>query len=441
MSVEKNTDPVSLLPYRGTRDYLPPDWRVIQWIFSKWRETCEAFGYEEYSTPLLEEFKLYASKTSEEILNQQLYRIEDKGGRQLALRPELTPSLARVIAANGKSLKLPIRFFSIGTCLRYERPQRGRTRQFDQFNLDVLGDTIEMNDLEVLSSIIYMMKKFGVPDNLYQIKINHRKLVDFVLTEIIAIDRSHSRTVLNIIDALNKTGLEQATQQLKELGLDDKQIDSTIKFLNNDETFMKENVQSKCAEYDYLMALVDKVQSNWGLSSEVVKFSPDIMRGFDYYTGMIFEVYDVSPENRRALFGGGRYDNLVGSLSNFQISGVGYGVSEISIYNFLETHKLIPDLKKEIDVYVFALNTEYLTELFRIATKLRLIGYKVELSPYAYKVNKGLANASELGARVAIFTGEDEYSKQSVVWKDLLKKDQKTLTYEDVFDMKEVAAD
>lgn len=287
-------------PYKGVRDFYPADMRVQNYIFSVWRKVAEQFGYEEYSASLLEYSDLYKSKGNDEIINEQTYSFTDRGGREVTLRPEMTPTLARMVAARRKSLKFPLRWYSIPNVFRYERPQRGRRREHWQLNCDVLGIAGIEAEVEIISLAHAIMKAFGAKDGDFVIKINNRLAMETAL-------------------------LGQ--------GISEKDIPALLREWDKGGVPAGQKVLWASAIDELLVALKQKGITN-------AEFDANIVRGFDYYTGMVFEVFDTHADNRRSLFGGGRYDNLLEIFGVEPVPTVGFGMGDITIRDFLETHSL-----------------------------------------------------------------------------------------------------
>ena len=309
----KGRTKLSIEPYKGVRDFYPEDMAVQNYIFSTWKKVCEEFGYQEYAASLLEPAELYRSKGSDEIVNEQMFTFIDRGEREVALRPEMTPSLARMVAAKRRSLKFPLRWYSIPNCFRYERPQRGRKREHWQLNADVMGIAGVEAEVEIISLAHAIMKSFGAKDTDFQIKIGSRG----ALTEALAkkgVPAEHHKTIARLIDRKGKMPDEERATELARLG-----------------------GEVVITETSHMIAL-RKQLSEIGVTN--TEFDAEIVRGFDYYTGMVFEVFDTNPENRRSLFGGGRYDNLLEMFGVDPVPTVGFGMGDVTIRDFLETHKL-----------------------------------------------------------------------------------------------------
>ena len=338
MSNEK----ISTQPYKGTRDFYPEDMKLRNWFFGVIRESLEKGAFEEYNAPMLESLDLYIAKSGEELAKEQTYNFTDRGGRMLAIRPEMTPSVARMVAAKAGELNYPLKWYSIPNMYRYERPQRGRLREFWQLNVDIFGcDSFEA-DFDVIESAIEMLRSFGADESMFRVHINNRRFFNDVIAAIVGTDTEGARRVSKVIDRKGKVTREAYEKDMAELGVDaDKlaKIDSLYTMSVKEATALcPDSVGS--GELLSLFELLEKT----GLDKFCV-FDFGIVRGLDYYTGTVFEVFDEAPENNRAMFGGGRYDNLVGLfVKNAKISGVGYGMGDVTLENFLVTHNLVPNL-------------------------------------------------------------------------------------------------
>lgn len=313
---------LSTEPYKGVRDFYPSDMAVQNYLFSVWRSVAEKFGYVEYSASILEYAELYRSKGSDEIVNEQMYVFKDKGDREVALRPEMTPTLARMIAARRKALKFPIRWYSIPNVFRYERSQRGRRREHWQLNCDLMGIAGIEAEVEIIKLAYDIMKKFGAKDEDFQVRINDRKRFDEAIDAIGGASNSTRKAVMRTMDNWEKN--DNPKQDLiRDLG-----EEKAGQFLN----YLEKNKSSK---------MLDELMTQ--LSSKSIKncvIDTNITRGFDYYTGMVFEVFDTNLENRRSLFGGGRYDNLLEMFDAELVPTVGFGMGDVTIRDFLVTHNL-----------------------------------------------------------------------------------------------------
>lgn len=413
---------LSTQPYKGTRDFFPQDMRFRRWMFGKLRQVAELYGYEEYDGPMLEPFELYAAKTGEEIVNQQLYWMIDRGERKIAVRPEMTPTLARLVASKIHELPRPIRWFSIPNLWRYERPQRGRLREHWQLNMDVLGGESLLADAEIIQVALDLMGAFGGGSKV-QVKVNNRRLIDHFFSDRLRLPSEVALGATKAIDARAKIGEEAYTEWLKKLGLNDeqrKQMESffTASFEEILKSYPCQGTQELAALFDVLKDAVEQGQ---------VGFDPQVLRGMDYYTGTVFEIYDISPENRRALFGGGRYDNLVGLFGNHKLSGVGFGMGDVGLQNFLETHQLTPKIESAVDVMVTLPKPELREASNQIARTLREAGLRTITPLGTEGFGAQLKLASKHKARWVVLLGESEWQKQEVVLKRMADGHQETL--------------
>lgn len=417
--------------YRGTRDFFPQDQRLRSYIYSQIHKVLQSFGYEEYSGPFVEPLELYAAKSSEEIVRDQLYSFTDRGDRKLAIRPEMTPTLARMVASKQKELTKPIRWYSIPTCMRFERPQRGRLREFDQLNVDILGGNPVDEDVEILLTCVSFLKNLGAQDNDFQIKINHRGIINAFFEHTLKIDQSTVHPLLRLLDKKDKINDQEFQDECKKLNLSSGQIsqveqflelniDAVIDLLGPDHSQAARDIQQRLSILHSVTGCLDNAV-----------FSPTVMRGFDYYTGMVFEVFDTDPINRRAMFGGGRFDNLVGSFTGEPLSGIGYGMGDVAISHFLEVHNLLPELKKQTDVCVVRFSEQDRVSAVLLAKKLRDMGLKVESPVTNAKFGKQIQNAEKAGAKAIVFRGQDELTQQTFAVKWLATGQQEHFSYTD----------
>ena len=334
------SEKLSTQPYKGTRDFYPQEMRLRNWFFGVIRNVLEKSAFDEYNGPMLESLELYAAKSGDEIANEQTYHFTDRGERNLAIRPEMTPTVARMVAGKMGELNFPLKWFSIPNMYRYERPQRGRLREFWQVNVDIFGCDGFEADLEIITSAINIMRAYGADESMFTVHINNRRFFNDVIAAIAGTDSEGSRKVSKIIDKKNKIPREVYEKEMHELGMTDEQI-GRIDALY---TMSVEDATAICPESvgsQELCSLFDLLKKT-GLDRDCT-FDFGIIRGLDYYTGTVFEVFDNAPENNRAMFGGGRYDNLVGLfVKNAKISGVGYGMGDVTLENFLVTHNLVP---------------------------------------------------------------------------------------------------
>jgi histidyl-tRNA synthetase len=423
----KNT--LSTQPYKGTMDFLPEDMAVRNRLFNIWADTAREFGYEEYDTPLLEEVSLYKAKSGDEIANTQLYNFVDKGGREVAIRPEMTPSLARVIAGQINVLPKPIRWFNIGKYYRYEKPQRGRLREFFQLNIDVFGVTGVEAELEIFQFVDAVMKKLGASQDTYKIFVNNRYLLDYLFAQVLGLDDEAKKKVGRAIDNFPKMTVEDFSLTLKDLGLSQKQIDDTLEFLKTDIEGLKK-LADKSDGAKQLVELFEKAEKI-GLSC--LEFKPYIMRGFLYYTGTVFELFDIgSKENPRALNGGGRYDDLLELFGKDKLPAVGLGWGSVTMMDFMKTYNLLPSSSTSVDVFACYFSPELYAETTKLVTLLRSNGVNVEQQITLTNLGKQLQYADKKKIPYVVILGPDEFEKNVVQLKELATGKSETLPVVDL---------
>ncbi len=419
MNNSPTKNPLSTKGYKGTRDFFPADQRLKKHIYGKVAHVLESFGYEEYAGPFVENLELYASKSSEEIVKEQLYSFEDKGGRLVAIRPEMTPTLARMVASRQKELPKPIRWFSIPTCMRYERPQRGRLREFDQLNVDVFGGNPLDEDIEVLLTVGEIFKALGAQTTDFTIHVNHRGLINSFLKEFIKISQKEIPEVLRLFDKKDKLTKQELLNESQKIPLSPEQFELISSFLESQPENLLQWFPSgspAAALATQLLELISQV--NLCLGGFCTKLNLSIMRGFDYYTGMVFEVFDTHPDNRRALCGGGRYDDLVSAFGGETLSGIGYGMGDVALINFIETHNLVPSTKKRTEISVLRFQESDRADTLNLTKILRESGFFVEAPVLQSKFGKQIQSAEKAGIPIVAFRGEEdkESNSFSVKW-------------------------
>ncbi|HUY62439.1 MAG TPA: histidine--tRNA ligase [Candidatus Paceibacterota bacterium] len=323
------SEPLSTDPYKGVRDFYPADWGRLEAMFGRIRATLLAWGYEGYNASPLERAELYEAKTSEEIVNEQTYTFTDRGARRVTLRPEMTPTLARMVAEKRRELAFPLRWFSIGNRFRYERPQKGRLREFYQADIDLVGLPEGEADLEVVRLAAAILKGFGAPDGDFVIRMNSRPLLDAACAAA-GLSGGDARRYLRLLDKKDKMSAEDFAAESKKIAAKDPL--AVIEDAGSD--------PQVAAEKEKVLERIKALAAR-GVANAV--FDATVTRGFDYYTGMVFEVYDTDPANARALFGGGRYDRLVALFSGDPVPAVGFATGDVTLADFLETHGLAPD--------------------------------------------------------------------------------------------------
>ena len=391
---------------KGTRDFYPDEMARRMWLVDKLRQASEVFGYQQYEGPCLETIDLYAAKSGEELVKEQAFVFPDRGGDPITLRPELTPTLARMIASKQNELVFPARWWSFGPFWRYERPQKGRTREFYQWNIDLIGSDSVQADAELVSVAATFLKLVGLKSDQVQILVNDRRLMDRKLTEM-GIGQDKKPEMLRMIDRIDKQPADVWERNVADLGFSQEQIGKIRELLANRELW-RESVE--------LSQLFDFLALN-GLG-EYVRYEPKIIRGLDYYTGVVFEAHDVK-EEFRAILGGGHYANLVSDVGGQPLPGVGFAMGDVVVMLVLEAFGLIPaELTHGETVLVTVFNEELLPDSMRLASKLRSMGFGVVLAE-PEKLAKQFKYADRLGLKKALVLGPDELAAGKVVVKDL----------------------
>ncbi len=421
------SEKLSTLPYKGTRDFYPREMRLRNWFFGVIREVLERAAFDEYNGPMLESLEIYAAKSGEEIATKQTYNFIDRGDRRLAIRPEMTPTVARMVAGKMNDLNLPLKWFSIPNMYRYEAPQRGRLRKFWQLNVDIFGcDTYEA-DLECITSAINILRAYGATAEMFTVHINNRRFFNDVIAAIAGTDEEGGRAVSKVIDKKNKIPREVYERELVALGLSAEQI-AKIDALYS---MTVEEATALCPESVGARELCDlfDMLNKTGLAPYCT-FDFGIVRGLDYYTGTVFEVFDNAPENNRAMFGGGRYDNLVGLfVKNAKVSGVGYGMGDVTLENFLVTHNLVPEsLGSETKVLVTRFSDVPYEKYLSLVDSLRDAGVTSTLYLGTKKFGKQLEFAVKDGYTHVVVMGGDELDRGVLRLKNLATREENEMT-------------
>lgn len=421
---------LSTQPYKGARDFYPEDKRLQKYMFGKLREVVERYGYEEYDAPILEPVELYLAKTGEEIVNEQTYVFDDRGGRRVVIRPEMTPTVSRMVAAKRQELAYPLRWYSIPNLWRYERPQRGRLREHWQLNVDLFGVEYTTAELEMITLVSDIFKAFGAQPDMYAIKVNSRELIDFILRSYLQLDEAQAHRLGKLIDRMHKMELPEFISQVDEiLSAGQRQQGLTQKLL---EILNAPGLAALPAELQGLPAvtalreLLNQLQAA-GVANAA--YDPSLMRGFDYYTGIVFEVFDSHPDNNRAMMGGGRYDGLVGLFGVPPVPTVGFGWGDVTLANFLEIHHLLPPLKAETEVYVVLARVSAAQATPAVA-QLRAAGLNVAVDLSSRKLGAQLTTADKKGVRWAMVVGENELAQQQFNLKNLATGEEQRLGIE-----------
>lgn len=415
--------------YKGTRDYYPADKRLQNYIFDVWRQVVERYGYEEYGAPLLEPLDVYAAKTGQEIVNEQTYQFVDRGGRNVAIRPEMTPSVSRMIAARQQETAFPARWYSIANFMRYERPQRGREREFWQLNLDIFGVAGVEADAEIITVCDAIMKEFGAPDNSYTIRINNRKLINYMMADYLQLDVVQSQLMIKLFDRKDKISVEQFNDQATDIFGSQAADEGLKKIAKLVGATTMADLPSEILDSDAVQEVRDLFTGLHDAGVGNAKFDISLMRGFDYYTGMVFEVFDNHPDNNRAMFGGGRYDGLVSLFGGEAVPTVGAAPGATTTEDFLRSHELIPKLPSTTDAYMIVIGDVH-KGAQRLANMLRAEGVRVAIDITGRKLDKQIKAGIKAQIPYLIFVGEKELEDKLYRLKDIASESEEAMSLE-----------
>lgn len=412
------------------RDLYPEDMRLREYIFAGWRKVVERYGYEEYMAPMLEPLEMYAAKSGEEIVNEQTYAFNDRGERKVAIRPEMTPSVTRMVAARRQDMPLPIRLYSIANFMRYERPQHGREREFWQLNFDLFGEPGIAGDTEIIHMAHDIVKEFGATDDMFTIKVNDRRLTNYIMSNYLGLDTEQGGRMIKLLDRFDKLPRDAFDELAREI-------------IGNNESAV--NKLSAILEVDAIDALPEEIKSSdvlvpvravlnnlRELGVNNAKYDIRLMRGFDYYTGIVFEVFDEAPENRRAMFGGGRYDGLVAMFGVETLPVVGAAPGETMFGEFLRAHQLIPELSTNVSVYLLPMADDLLLKAENYASELRKFGVNVAVDATERKLDKRIKAGIKHGAKYLVFIGESEVSSGKLQLKNVETGEQEHLSVSEI---------
>jgi histidyl-tRNA synthetase len=398
---------------KGTRDFYPDDMAIRNWLYRNIRAVSESFGYQEYEGPFLESIALYAAKSSEELVKEQSFVFPDRGGDLITLRPELTPTLARMVAQRQRALAYPLRWWSFGPFWRYERPQKGRTREFFQWNIDLIGVDTPEADAELIAIAARFLQQLGVQPGQINILVNNRRLMDSEFAAL-NIPQELRPGVLRLVDRRDKMSTADWQSFAAELGLSSAQFEGLLRLLANNDLWQKS------PELVRTFAALEALGA-----SQYVRYAPHIIRGLDYYTGTVFEAWDQAGEFR-AILGGGRYDNLVGEVGGEPLPGVGFAMGDVVASLVLKKLGLIPEpgMLSPAPVLVTVFDESTLLESFKLAGELRQAGIAAACYPEAARLARQLKFADRIGAQIAVVLGPDEIAAGSVAIKDLRRGEQ-----------------
>ena len=400
---------IELQPVKGTRDFYPEDLRARTWLFAQWREVARQFGYEEYDVCVLEHVDLYIRKAGDEITSQ-LYEFKDKGDRHVALRPEMTPSLARLVLAKGSALPLPLRWFSLPQCFRYEQAQKGRKREHFQWNMDLIGLPGVAGEAELMAAQVAFLKRTGLnlepgnPDIVW--KVSNRQVIQHFLERLGIVGEAFA-AVCVVIDKRDKIGNEATVAELGKLGVGVEAADRIIDLLNT--TGLAEAAQKVPADNPGLIALTQLMALAEAAGfAHLIKIDLSVIRGLSYYTGTVWEVFDATGAMPRAIAGGGRYDRLMETFGGQPTPMVGFGFGDVVILEILKERNLLPAFGRGIDDVVFPMSAKEFAVATRVATALRAQGRAVVVDYMCRRFKAVIERAEKDGAARLLILGGNE---------------------------------
>ena len=389
-------------PLPGFRDFYPEALAVRRYIFDKWRGVARRYGFREYDGPPLEPLELYTQKSGDEIVGQ-LFNFVDKGDRAVALRPEMTPTLARMVGAHHRDYKKPIKWFAIPQLFRYEKQQRGRLREHFQFNADIIGETDVSADAELIALAIDTLRSFGLTEKDFVVRVSDRRVWQRYLS-VAGLAEDKQYATFQVIDKLEREPTEKTREKLVATGLSVQKVEEILAIAEGKVT----------ADAPELQQMLGKL----GDLAAFCRVDFKIVRGLAYYTGIVWEIHDCKGE-LRAVAGGGRYDNLLEQVSGVSLPALGFGMGDVVLGELLKDRGLLPTSYGELDCYVVIADEALRAEALKLIHQLRDVGIAVDYALAPTKVGKQFQVAVAAGARFALTIGPDEWSTGEVKLKDL----------------------
>lgn len=393
--------------YKGVRDFYPEDQALLNYLIAAYRRVLERFGYVEYHASVLEPAEIYKAKgaENEEMASEQTYTFLDRGGREVTLRPEMTPTAARMVAGRRRELGFPLRWYSIPNVFRYERPQRGRLREHWQLNVDIFGSESLAADAEVVQVSHAIMTELGAKEEDFTIRLGSRTFLDGIIREA-GLDAEAGKKLRGLLDRRAKMPAEEFEQGLKEIGV-------------SADALSADQAPADVAE---VLQLLEQL----GVRNAV--FDPSIVRGFDYYTGVVFEIFDTHPDNNRSVFGGGRYNGLVGLFDEENVPAVGAAAGDTGIANFMEVRGLLPAYVPPTMAYIAVAASDSVPDALKLASELRKEGVAVAADFGEKKLGDQIKNANKHKIPYLLVVGQDELASDTFTVKDLASGEEKKLS-------------
>ena len=429
---------LSIDPYKGVRDFYPEDMAIQNQIFDIWRAVVKKYGYQEYNASVLEPSELYRAKSGEEIVERQTYTFTDRGEREVTLRPEMTPTVARMVAGRKTQLAYPLRWFSIPNFFRYEQPQKGRLREFWQLNVDIFGVDNLQAEIECIQMAYEITKGYGLRDSDFEVRIGNRKILNYITTNICGLDAEHSQKLLKLIDQKRKIPDDVFVSTAETILGDEPNGAKITKFLTlmNSKNFEEftTNLQQTKEEHDGLREVYQVIEGLDKLGITNAVFDQTLTRGADYYTGVIFEIFDKNPANRRSVFGGGRYDDLLSLFGGDKVSAFGFGAGDVVARDLLETYGKIlkTDEMSPSDIYICLMNKEVAQYGQELAQDLREKNIRVSIDYSFRKIGDQIKNADKVKISNIIVIGEEEVKTGNFKLKHLKTGEEKVFTIDTI---------
>ena len=418
--------------YRGARDFYPEDMRIQNYIYDTWKRVCRRYGFEQYDFPILEPFELFAAKSGQELVNEQLFSFEDRSGRKLAIRPELTPGTVRLLAQKYKQLPKPIKWFMIGNNWRYEKPQMGRGREFNQLEVNIFGIESVEADFEIFSIIVSLMSEFGANQGTYEIRVSDRRLITSLLSDVLNLNERDQASVRRIMDKKAKLSKDEFITALVSTGFNNSQASLVDTFMSSDITSLSRAIPKGILQsndgYKDILQLFELLKN--AEIDKFVTFDPSIIRGFDYSDKLVYEVFDKNPGNKRSLFGGERFDELIKIFGDYELPGTGFAMGDYTLLEFLKGWNLLPRFENETGFFVTlwpGTSDKYRSYAIEVAQRIRNMGINCfSWLENGTKLDKQLKYADKKGFKIALVLGDDELNDRTVTIKNMENGKQET---------------
>jgi histidyl-tRNA synthetase len=415
---------VELKGLPGFRDFYPEEFAARAYIMGVWHDVARRYGFEEYDGPPLEMLELYTRKSGDEIV-EQLYEFEDKGGRRVALRPEMTPSLARMVGARARALQKPVRWYSAPQLFRYERKQRGRLREHFQLNLDIIGESSVLADAELLAAAIDIMSATGLSSSQVRARVSDRRVLAAIFQHV-GVKEKTLEDVYQVVDKLGREPRGRLEARLQELGLGREAISeifATTELRGVDALRARFGDVGSVSEQIAELTIYLEHLEDLGVA-EYVDIDLSVVRGLAYYTGIVFELWD-SKRQLRAICGGGRYDDLLQIIAGVDMPALGFGMGDVVLTELLREHGLLPEFRRSIDCFVAWMGAEARSQALRAAHLLRSVGISTVFEYRERRLGSQLRSANQVGARYAVIIGPDEVGAQQVRIRDMSSGDER----------------